>query len=90
MEDMHSGPTGPQLYLLSEEGYRELKSIQAMLTLIARIAHGEEDNANGKAMLTISRSDMSYYFLEISTMIGDALDRLGKENVVGKQSWMWQ
>ncbi|HUA78747.1 MAG TPA: hypothetical protein VL997_00125, partial [Dyella sp.] len=89
-EDMQSGPSGPQLYLLSEEGYRELKSIQAMLTLIARIARGEEDNANGKAMLTISRSDMSYYFLEISSLIGDALDRLGKENVMSKQSWMWQ
>ncbi|HUA78874.1 MAG TPA: hypothetical protein VL997_00760 [Dyella sp.] len=90
MEDMQSGPSGPQLYLLSEEGYRELKSIQAMLTLIARIARGEEDSADGKAMLTISRADMSYYFLEISTLIGDALERLGKENVVGKQSWMWQ
>ena len=90
MEDMQSGPSGPQLYLLSEEGYRELKSIQAMLTLIARIAHGEEDDTNGKTMLTISRADMSYYFLEISALIGDALDRLGKENVVGKQGWMWQ
>ena len=90
MEDMHSDQSGPQLYLLSEEGYQELKSIQAMLTLIARIAHNKEGESDGDAMLTISRADMSYYFSEISGLIGDALDRLGKENGVGKQSSMWQ
>ncbi|WP_230474777.1 XAC0095 family protein, partial [Dyella monticola] len=68
----------------------ELKSIQGMLALMARIAHNDESEASGDATLTISRALLSYYFMEISAQMGEALDRVGKENVIGKQNWMWQ
>jgi len=90
MKDVQSKPSGPQLYLLSEAGYEELKSIQGTLVLMARIAHNGESEAAGETMLTISRAEISRYFMDISAQIGAALSRLDKENWVGKQAWMWQ
>jgi hypothetical protein len=90
MKDMHGAPSGPQLYLLSEEGYRELKNIQAMLRLMAEIAYTEEDDANGNTMLTIGRAEICFVFEEISAQIGAALERLGKENWMENQSRVWQ
>lgn len=90
MEDIHGTPSGPQFYLLSEEGYRELKSIQTMLSLMAGIAYTENDDANGNTMLTIRRAEIYFVFEEISAQIGEALEQLGKENFVGTQSWMRQ
>jgi hypothetical protein len=90
MEDMHNGPLGPQLYLLSEEGYEELKSIQTMLSLMAKIAYCEDDDTNGNAMLTIGRAEVHYVLNEISAQIGDALERLGHENWIGTQSYVRQ
>ena len=90
MEDMHSDHHGPQLYLLSEESYEELKNIQGMLTLMGHIAYSEEDNTNGNAMLTIPREEIFFFFQQISAQIGDALERLSRENWLGPQSRMWQ
>ncbi|RDS79798.1 XAC0095 family protein [Dyella psychrodurans] len=90
MKDMHSDPTGPQLYLLSEEAYEDLRNIQTMLTLMAHIAYSEDDAANGNVVLKISRADLYYYFQEISAQIGDALDRLSKENWTDTHSRLWQ
>jgi hypothetical protein len=90
MEDMHSGPQGPQLYLLSEEGYEDLRNIQAMLSLMAKIAYSNDDSTNGNAMLVIPRVDLHYSFEELRAQIGNALDRLSKENGIGSQSRMWQ
>jgi hypothetical protein len=59
MKDMHGAPSGPQLYLLSEEGYRELKNIQTMLRLMAEIAYTEEDDANGKRSHCIWRMNVT-------------------------------
>jgi hypothetical protein len=90
MEDMHGIPLGPQFYLLSEEGYRELKSIQTMLRLMAGIGYTDEDDANGNVVLTIRRAEICFAFEEISAQIGAALERLGKENWMRNQSRMWQ
>lgn len=90
MEDVHSGPSGLQLYLLSEEGYEELRHIQTMLMLMAKVAYSEDDNTNGNAILAIPRVDLYYSFQEIAAQIGGALDRLSKENWVGRSNWMWQ
>jgi hypothetical protein len=90
MEDMHSGPQGPQLYLLSEEGYEDLRNIQAMPSLMAKIAYSNDDNMNGNAMLVIPRVDLHYSIEELRAQIGNALDRLSKENGIGSQSRMWQ
>jgi hypothetical protein len=78
MKDMHETPSGPQLYLLSQEGYDELQHIQAMLLKMAKVSYHEHD-----AILAIRRADLYYFFEEISAQIGDALDRVGNENVVG-------
>jgi hypothetical protein len=78
MKDIHAPPSGPQLYLLSEQGYEELQNIQAMLMKMAKVSYHEND-----AILAIRRADLYYFFEEISAQIGDALDRVGNENVVG-------
>ena len=90
MEDMHNGPVGPQLYLLSEEGYEELKHIQTMLTFMAHITYSDDDETNGNVALTIGRAELYYVFLEISAQIGDALARLNKENWISQRSRVWQ
>ena len=90
MEDLYSVPSGPQLYLLSEEGYEELKSIQSMLRLMAYITYHEEDDGGGPAMLMISRAELYVIFQAISVQIGNALERLAHENGVGTPSRIWQ
>lgn len=90
MEDMHGIPSGPQLYLLSEEGYAELKHIQTMLTLMAGITYNEEDKANGNATLTIGRSELYFIFQAINAQIDGVLERLGNENWLFNQNRVWQ
>jgi len=90
MEEMYGSPSGPQFYVLSEEGYRELKSIQQMLSLMAGIAYNEDDDKNGNDLLTLRREEFFFVFTEISAQIGDALDRVGNENGLSHQSRIWQ
>jgi hypothetical protein len=80
MEDVHGGPSGPQLYVLSEEGYEELRHIQTMLVLMAKVTYSEGDNTNGNVVLTIPRVNLYYYFEELAAQIGDALDWVSREN----------
>jgi hypothetical protein len=80
MENMPGTRTGPQLYVLSEQGYEELRNIESTLLLMAQVTHSEDDDKNGNAMLTISRIELSNYFLEVSTQIAFALNRLSTEN----------
>jgi hypothetical protein len=82
MENTPGTRTGPQLYVLSEQAYEELRSIESMLLLMAQVTHSEDDDKTGNAMLTISRIDLSNYFLEVSTQIAFALNRLSQENWV--------
>jgi hypothetical protein len=89
MEDMHSGPIGPQLYLLSEDGYEGLKHIQTMLTLMAHITCNTEHDANGNGTLTIGRAELCFIFQAINAQIGDVLERFGSENWLGTQSCGW-
>jgi len=90
MENIQIGSSGPQLYLLSEEGYQGLKSIQTMLSLMAGIAYTEGVDNSDNTMLTISRAEIHFIFREMSDLIGASLEQLGKENWVGTQSWARQ
>ncbi|HTV84790.1 MAG TPA: hypothetical protein VME63_05265 [Dyella sp.] len=78
MSHTHNASSCPQLYLLSEQGYEELQHIQAMLMQMAKVSYNEKD-----AILAIRRADLYYFFEEISAQIGDALDRVGNENLIG-------
>jgi len=80
MEKIPGTQTVPQLYVLSEQGYEELRCVERMLLLMAQVTHSEDDDKNANAVLTISRIDLSNYFLEVSTQIALALNRLSQEN----------
>ena len=90
MEDMHGGRMGPQLYVLSEQGYEKLERLKNTLQLMASVTFNEDDNTNGNALLTISRADMSWYFEEIAAQICEALSRVSNENTVAAKGRVWQ
>lgn len=90
MEDMHGEPRGPQLYLLSQDGYESLKHLQDMLTLMARITYNEDNAADGLAMMTIGRAELYFIFQTINTQIDAALEHLGNENWLGMEGCTWQ
>jgi hypothetical protein len=83
MEDMQGEPRGPQLYLLSQDGYENLKYLQDVLTLMAHITYNEENAADGNAMMTIGRAELYFIFQAINSQIDDVLERLGNENWLG-------
>lgn len=43
MEDIYGEPTGPQFYLVSQEGYDDLRNIQTKLVVMAQVAYSDED-----------------------------------------------
>ncbi|GGA31437.1 XAC0095 family protein [Dyella nitratireducens] len=90
MEDMHSGRCGPQLYLLSREGYETIKRIQAMLDLMAHITYNDEHTANGDAMITMGRAELFFIFQAVNIQLDDVLDGVGNENWLGDSSPTWQ
>lgn len=90
MEDIQGGPRGPQLYLLSEEGYEELKDIQAVLTLMAQIAYNRGDDSKSSAMLTIGRAELCFIFEAINAKVDDVVKRIDSGNWLGTQSQTWQ
>jgi hypothetical protein len=90
MEDMHGGRCGPQLYLLSEEGYESLKHLQDMLTLMALVTYNEEHVANGDLMMAIGRAELYFIFQAINMQLDDVLERLGNENWLGVTSHVLQ
>jgi len=83
MNDMHGGRCGPQLYLLSEDGYESLKHLQDMLTLMALITYNDEHIAGGDIMMTIGRAELYFIFQAVNTQIEGVLERLGNENWLG-------
>ena len=83
MEDMQSGRCGPQIYLLSEEGYERLRDLQAMLVLMAHITYSKGDGVKSDATLTIGRAELCFIFEAINLKIDDVLERLGNENWLG-------
>ena len=89
MKDMPTGRCGPQLYLLSEEGYKALRHIQTMLMQMGEVTY-EEVQANGNMMLAISRAELCFIFQEIGMPIGEVLERLGSENAIRAQKRLWQ
>jgi hypothetical protein len=90
MEDMQGDRRGPQLYLLSVDGYENLKHLQDMLTLMAQIIYNEDHTADGNAMMTIGRAELHFIFQAIHAEIEDVLERLGNENWLGAECLTWQ
>ncbi|RDS84893.1 hypothetical protein DWU98_02760 [Dyella monticola] len=90
MKDTPGTRMGPQLYLLSEDSYLELKEIQTMVHLMARIARGDAGDAHGTTTVTISRAELYRVFIQISEQIGEALDQLRNENWFADQQRAWQ
>ena len=90
MHDMQGGRCGPQLYLLSSDGYESLKHLQDMLALMAHITYNEENAANGHAMMTIGRAELYFIFQSINAQIDEVLERLEGENWMGTQGIRWQ
>ncbi|RDS81130.1 hypothetical protein DWU98_11320 [Dyella monticola] len=90
MEDIPDTRRGPQLYLLSEESYLDLKETQLMLNLMAHIARGDAGGADGTTTVTISRAELHRVFIQISEQIGEALDQVGNENWFGDRHRAWQ
>ncbi|HKU17718.1 MAG TPA: hypothetical protein VJP80_00420 [Candidatus Saccharimonadales bacterium] len=86
MDDMQGGRCGPQLYLLSQDGYEALKHLQDMLDLMALITYNDEHMASGDTTITMGRAELYFIFQAIHTQIDDVLERLGNENWLGIQS----
>ena len=79
-----------QTYLLPEEAYEELRSIQNMLMGLARITYGEQNDTDGNAMLMVSRAELRCLFQQVSVLIGKALEEVIREQRKGGENWMWQ
>ncbi|WP_333677383.1 hypothetical protein [Dyella sp.] len=90
MHDMQGGRCGPQLYLLSSDGYENLKQLQDMLTLMAHITYNEDNADDGNAVMIIGRAELYFIFEAINAKIDEVLERLGDENWFGTQSRTWQ
>ncbi|HUB91053.1 MAG TPA: hypothetical protein VMA74_15120 [Dyella sp.] len=90
MKDMQGGPCGPQLYLLSSDGYESLKHLQDMLTLMAHITYNEDNAENGNGVMTIGRAELYFIFEAINAKLDEVLEKLGDENWLGTGSHMWQ
>ncbi|GGA39947.1 XAC0095 family protein [Dyella nitratireducens] len=86
MEDMQGGRCGPQLYLLSRDGYETLKRLQDMLDLMAHITYNEEHAEDCDATITIGRAELFFIFQAVNVQLDDVLDGLGNENWLGVRS----
>ena len=80
MKDMQGGRYGPQLYLLSSDGYEDLRQLQDMLTLMAHITYNEDNAENGEAVMTIGRAELYFIFEAINARLDEVLERLSDEN----------
>ena len=90
MKDMQGGRCGPQLYLLSSDGYEDLRQLQDMLTLMAHITYNEDNAENGEAIMTIGRAELYFIFEAINAKLDEVLQRLDNENWLDAQSPTWQ
>jgi len=90
MKDMQGGRCGPQLYLLSSDGYEDLRQLQDMLTLMAHITYNEDNADNGHATMTIGRAELYFIFEAINARLDEVLERLSDENWMAAGSRAWQ
>ena len=90
MKDMQGGRCGPQLYLLSSDGYEDLRQLQDMLSLMAHITYNEDNAEDGHATMTIGRAELYFIFEAINAKLDEVLSRLGDENWLGAGSHTWQ
>jgi hypothetical protein len=90
MEQNPFGPTGPQLYVISERHFIELRNSQAMLDDFAREVFNDSHRGNANQRLLISRAELNYLFAGISAVIGRVLDGVGRENGIVPPDQVWQ
>jgi hypothetical protein len=88
MEQNPFGPTGPQLYVISEHHFIELRNHQVMLDEFAHEVFN--DSHRGDQRLLISRAELNYLFAGISALIGRVLDGVGEQNGVVPPDQVWQ
>lgn len=86
MEEVYDEPTGPRLYILTQNDYDELRDIQTMLVLMAQVSPSDEDIEKDHTGRTSNRSDINRFFADISAQIGTALDGIRKDNGMGPPS----
>ena len=84
MDDIQGGRCGPQLYLLSQDGYEALKHLQDTLNLMALITYNEEHIANNDTTMTIGRAELYFIFQSIQLQIDQVLEHLANENWLGR------
>ncbi|GLQ48726.1 XAC0095 family protein [Dyella flava] len=80
MDSTYIDPFGLKHYLLSEDDYIELKNLQRMLLIMAKVAC-KDDLYEGDANL-IPRSEMKRTLELISRLIGEPLERLEEINQI--------
>jgi len=90
MADRLGGRCGPQLYLLSSDGYDTLRDLQDMLTRMAHITYNHDNAENGNGKITIGRAELYFIFEAINIKLDEVLEQLGEENWLGDQNPMWQ
>jgi len=90
MENETGTRQGPQIYLLSEKGYIEIKEMQKMLCFMAGVARGDAGKPEGSTTVTMSRDQLYHVLSYISEQIGGALDQLRHENGIGERHGVWQ
>jgi hypothetical protein len=82
MQENDFGPTGPQLYVLSERHYIHLRHTQTMMDDMAHVVFNDSHREQGNQRLVVSRAELKYLFAGISELIGRALDGVKQENGV--------
>jgi hypothetical protein len=82
MEEEQFGPMGPQLYVLSERHYVELRQSEAMLDQLAHAIYNDTHRAQGDQRIVLPRAQMNYLFAGVSALIRRALDGVSQENRV--------
>ncbi|GGA19528.1 XAC0095 family protein [Dyella nitratireducens] len=90
MENMQGEPRGPQLYLLSQDGYEILKRLLNMLNVMAHITYNEENAVDDNTTMTIGRAELYFIFQAIILQVDDVLECLGNENWLETESRTWQ
>ncbi|HTV84806.1 MAG TPA: hypothetical protein VME63_05345 [Dyella sp.] len=85
MEDVYGGPSGPRLYVLSQDHYVDLPPPRTGLTLMAQAAYNDEIHETGHQTLVLTRADVNDFSIETRPLMGRALDGVRSDNRIGLQ-----
>jgi hypothetical protein len=80
MEENPFGPTGPQLYIVSERHLGPLRNARLMLDDMAYDVFNGAHHGKGNQPLVISRAQLNHFLACISALIGRVLDNVDEEN----------